>query len=258
MGFLPDVRRSCKHCRRKRQTLFFSATIPPAIAELRHRDCCTIPSASTSRRRPRPAIGITQTVYSIEQMRKTDLLRRAAQRQRASSARSRSRAPRRGPNRLAARACTRHNMPAERIHGDRSQAQRTRALADFKRGKFRVLVATDIAARGIDIVELGHVVNFDVPMVPEDYIHRVGRTARAQARRATRSRSCRPMKRSTSRRSSASSARSWFARRRLRCRMQRLRCSTSLTTRRDARARSHARAANPGLPLAVNIPVTRR
>jgi ATP-dependent RNA helicase RhlE len=72
-------------------------------------------------------------------------------------------------------------IPAERIHGNRSQAQRTAALAGFKGGAYRVLVATDIVARGIDITELGHVVNFDVPMAPEDYIHRVGRTARAEA-----------------------------------------------------------------------------
>ena len=70
---------------------------------------------------------------------------------------------------------------AERIHGNRSQAQRTEALAGFKSGKYRVLVATDIAARGIDVTALGHVVNFDVPAVPDDYIHRVGRTARAEA-----------------------------------------------------------------------------
>ena len=74
-----------------------------------------------------------------------------------------------------------HGVKAERIHGNRSQAQRTEALAGFKSGKYRVLVATDIAARGIDIEALGHVVNFDVPAVPEDYIHRVGRTARAEA-----------------------------------------------------------------------------
>jgi ATP-dependent RNA helicase RhlE len=83
-------------------------------------------------------------------------------------------------NRLAA-TLGKHRIPADRIHGDRSQAQRTRALADFKGGKYRVLVATDIAARGIDIAELGHVINYDVPMVPEDYIHRVGRTGRAKA-----------------------------------------------------------------------------
>jgi ATP-dependent RNA helicase RhlE len=74
-----------------------------------------------------------------------------------------------------------HGIQADRIHGNRSQPQRTQALAGFKDGTYRVLVATDIAARGIDIEALGHVVNFDVPKVPEDYIHRVGRTARAEA-----------------------------------------------------------------------------
>ena len=83
-------------------------------------------------------------------------------------------------NRLQA-FLVRQGIKAERIHGNRSQAQRTEALAGFKSGKYRVLVATDIAARGIDVEALGHVVNFDVPMVPEDYIHRVGRTARAEA-----------------------------------------------------------------------------
>ncbi|HEX2798502.1 MAG TPA: helicase-related protein, partial [Thermoanaerobaculia bacterium] len=82
-------------------------------------------------------------------------------------------------NRLADQL-TRHGVPCERIHGNRSQAQRTQALAAFKDGKFKVLVATDIAARGIDVEALSHVVNFDVPHVPEDYIHRVGRTARAE------------------------------------------------------------------------------
>src|SRR5207244_13651277 len=83
------------------------------------------------------------------------------------------------PNRLA-QFLDRHGVPCERIHGNRSQAQRTQALAGFKAGRFRVLVATDIAARGIDVEALSHVVNFDVPKVPGDYIHRVGRTARAE------------------------------------------------------------------------------
>jgi ATP-dependent RNA helicase RhlE len=82
-------------------------------------------------------------------------------------------------NRLA-EYLVRHKINADRIHGNRSQPQRTAALAGFKSGKCRVLVATDIAARGIDVEALGHVVNFDVPEVPEDYIHRVGRTARAE------------------------------------------------------------------------------
>ena len=80
-----------------------------------------------------------------------------------------------------ARLLNRNGIYTERIHGNRSQPQRTKALAGFKSGKFRVLVATDIAARGIDVEALGHVVNFDVPAAPEDYIHRVGRTARADA-----------------------------------------------------------------------------
>jgi ATP-dependent RNA helicase RhlE len=80
-----------------------------------------------------------------------------------------------------AKLLTREGIAADRIHGNRSQAQRTRALAEFKAGRVRVLVATDIASRGIDVEALGHVVNFDVPVVPEDYVHRVGRTARAGA-----------------------------------------------------------------------------
>ena len=80
-----------------------------------------------------------------------------------------------------ARSLSAAGIQIERIHGNRSQAQRTQALGGFKSGKYRVLVATDIAARGIDVTALGHVVNFDVPAVPEDYIHRVGRTARAEA-----------------------------------------------------------------------------
>ena len=99
-------------------------------------------------------------------------------------------------NRLQA-YLVKHGIKAERIHGNRSQAQRTDALAGFKDGRYRVLVATDIAARGIDVEELGHVVNFDVPLVPEDYIHRVGRTARAE-RPATRSPSWRRRRRASS------------------------------------------------------------
>ncbi len=178
MGFLPDVRRVLKRLPTKRQTLFFSATIPPAIAaltkELLH-DPVRVDLAPTGA----PAVGITQTIYTIDQQRKADLLLELLKGNNIFSAiaftRTKSRA-----NRLAA-VLAKHDVPADRIHGDRSQAQRTRALEDFKRGKYRVLVATDIAARGIDIAELGHVINFDVPMVAEDYIHRVGRTARAKA-----------------------------------------------------------------------------
>jgi ATP-dependent RNA helicase RhlE len=178
MGFLPDVRRVLKRIPAQRQTLFFSATIPPPIAtlakELLH-DPVRVDLAPSTK----PASGITQTIYSIDQQRKADLLVELLKDNNIFSAIAFTRTKARA-NRLAA-TLGKHDIPAERIHGDRSQAQRTRALDDFKRGKYRVLVATDIAARGIDIALLGHVVNYDVPMVPEDYVHRVGRTARAQA-----------------------------------------------------------------------------
>src|SRR5437867_5048340 len=100
----------------------------------------------------------------------------------------------------------RYNVACERIHGNRSQAQRPAALAGFKAGRFRVLVATDIAARGIDVEALSHVVNFDVPNVPDDYIHRVGRTARAEMTGDT-SPSSRPRRKASCERSSGRSAR---------------------------------------------------
>ncbi len=178
MGFLPVVKRIVKMLVNKKQTLFFSATLPPAISELVNgllKDPARVDLAPVAA----PASGITQTIYSIDQQRKPELFLELLKDNAIYSAicftRTKARA-----NRLAA-LLAKNNVPAERIHGDRSQAQRTRALEDFKRGKFRVLVATDIAARGIDIVELGHVVNFDVPMVPEDYVHRVGRTGRNKA-----------------------------------------------------------------------------
>ncbi len=178
MGFLPDVRRVLRKIPAKRQTLFFSATIPPAIAGLT-RELLHDPVRVDLAPEGEPAVGITQTVYSIDQQRKSDLLLELLKDNNIFSAIAFTRTKARA-NRLAA-MLVKHNVSCERIHGDRSQAQRTRALDDFKRGKYRILVATDIAARGIDIVELGHVVNYDVPMVAEDYVHRVGRTARAKA-----------------------------------------------------------------------------
>ncbi|GAC1310704.1 MAG: DEAD/DEAH box helicase [Vulcanimicrobiaceae bacterium] len=178
MGFLPDVRRVLKKIPTDRQTLFFSATIPPAIAGLT-KELLRDPVRVDLAPKGAPAVGITQTIYSIDQTRKSDLLLELLKDNNIFSAIAFTRTKARA-NRLAA-MLLKNNVPSERIHGDRSQAQRTRALEDFKRGKYRVLVATDIAARGIDIVELGHVINYDVPMVPEDYTHRVGRTARAKA-----------------------------------------------------------------------------
>lgn len=177
MGFLPDIRRILKAIPAKRQTLFFSATIPGPIATLSSqmlRNPVTINLDRTSA----PAVGITQALYPVPQELKSalllDLLVRGDMQQALAFTRTKHRA-----NRLA-EYLVKNGIRAERIHGNRSQPQRTEALAGFKSGKYRVLVATDIAARGIDVEALGHVVNFDVPPAPEDYIHRVGRTGRAE------------------------------------------------------------------------------
>jgi ATP-dependent RNA helicase RhlE len=177
MGFLPDVRRILRQIPTKRQTLFFSATMPSAIATLAS-EMLHHPAVINLQRQAAPASGITQAVYPVAQELKSallvELLKREILRDALVFTRTKHRA-----NRLADHL-VKHRVNAARIHGNRSQAQRTEALAGFKSGKYRVLVATDIAARGIDVEALSHVVNFDVPAVPEDYIHRVGRTGRAE------------------------------------------------------------------------------
>ena len=177
MGFLPDIRRILRHVPRKRQTMFFSATMPPPIAELA-REMLKDPVTISVERPSKPAVGITQAVYPVPQDLKAhllvELLNRGLVREALVFTRTKHRA-----NRVA-EYVVRAGVRAERIHGNRSQAQRTQALEGFKSGRYRVLVATDIAARGIDVEALSHVVNFDVPAVPDDYIHRVGRTGRAE------------------------------------------------------------------------------
>jgi len=178
MGFLPDIRRVLRHLPAKHQTLFFSATLPPPIVTLA-RQMCHDPATIDSERKAAPAVGITHAAYPVSAELKSallvELVKRGDIRNVLAFTRTKHRA-----NRLA-EYLLRHGVTAGRIHGNRSQAQRTQALDAFKAGKFPVLVATDIAARGIDIDALSHVVNFDVPNSPEDYVHRVGRTARAEA-----------------------------------------------------------------------------
>jgi len=176
MGFLPDIKRILKLVPAKRQTLLFSATMPPPIAALT-REMLHNPLMIDLGRRSLPAVGITQAVYPVKQDLKKDLLLALLDRGEMEQALVFTRTKHRA-NRLAEQLVKR-GIKAERIHGNRSQSQRTAALAGFKNGHYKVLVATDIAARGIDIEALGHVVNFDVPQAPDDYIHRVGRTARA-------------------------------------------------------------------------------
>jgi ATP-dependent RNA helicase RhlE len=178
MGFLPDVRRILRHVPVNRQTLLFSATMPPPIAALA-REILRAPVSIDVGRPAKPAIGVTQAVYAVAQPRKAALLVALLAGNEMQDALVFTRTKHRA-DRLA-KYVAQHGIRTERIHGNRSQAQRTEALAGFRSGKYRVLVATDIAARGIDIAQLGHVVNFDTPAAPADYVHRVGRTARAEA-----------------------------------------------------------------------------
>ena len=177
MGFLPDIRRILRVLPTKRQTLFFSATMPKPIAVLAS-EMLKNPATINLERTSIPPTGITQALYPVQQELKSalflELLKRGDMKEALVFTRTKHRA-----NRLA-EYLAKNGIKAERIHGNRSQNQRTEALAGFKSGKYRVLVATDIAARGIDVEALGHVVNFDVPPAPEDYIHRVGRTGRAE------------------------------------------------------------------------------
>jgi len=178
MGFLPDIKRILRVLPTRRQTLFFSATMPPPIAALT-REMLTSPVTVNLERQGKPAAGITQALYPVPQTSKPLLLLHLLQTESINSVLVFTRTKHRA-NRVA-EFLVKRGIAAERIHGNRSQAQRTKALDGFKSGAIRVLVATDIAARGIDVDALGHVINFDVPAVAEDYIHRVGRTGRAEA-----------------------------------------------------------------------------
>ncbi len=178
MGFLPDIRKVLRHLPKERQTMLFSATMPAPIVEL-SREMLHDPARLNVERKAKAAAGISHGAYPVAQTLKSPLLLHLLQSHEMESVVVFTRTKHRA-NRLAD-YLEKHGISAARIHGNRSQAQRTAALGGFKKGEFRVLVATDIAARGIDVEALSHVVNFDVPHVPEDYIHRSGRTARAEA-----------------------------------------------------------------------------
>ena len=176
MGFFPDVKRIVKFLPKKRQTLLFSATIPAEIAELAEKllhepeHIAITPSA-------KPVEKIEQKVYLVEKSEKgellADIIRQSNVHQTLVFTRTKH-----GADKVA-RNLGHADIKARSIHGDKSQNQRQRALEDFKACKIAVLVATDIAARGIDISELPLVINYDLPNVPETYVHRIGRTGRA-------------------------------------------------------------------------------
>jgi ATP-dependent RNA helicase RhlE len=177
MGFLPDIKRILGHLPAKKQVLLFSATMPNAIVQL-SKELLKDAAQINLERKAAPASGITQALYPVSQDLKPalfiKLLERGDMKEALVFTRTKHRA-----NRLF-ELLEKHGVAAARIHGNRSQAARVAALDGFKNGSIRVLVATDVAARGIDVADLGHVVNFDVPAQAEDYIHRVGRTGRAE------------------------------------------------------------------------------
>jgi len=179
MGFLPDVRRILGKLPRKRQNLFFSATMPKEIEDLIRRSTET-PVIVEVARRSTPVSAVRQVVHPVAMARKRDLLKILLQRtdvgQTLVFTRTKARA-----NQLVRRLENSGRRVAA-IHSDKSQNARTRALAGFRRGDLDTLIATDIAARGLDVEGISHVVNFDLPHVPEDYVHRIGRTARAGRR----------------------------------------------------------------------------
>ncbi len=177
MGFLPDIKKVLAAIPKNRQTLFFSATLPSTIVDLAGQ-LLRDPVKIDIDRKPAPVSGLSHAVYPVPSDRKQGLLLELLGGRISGSVLVFTRTKHRA-NRLAD-FLGKNGVLCERIHGNRSQSQRTSALAGFKNGTCKVLVATDIAARGIDIEALGSVVNFDVPHQPDDYIHRVGRTARAQ------------------------------------------------------------------------------
>jgi len=178
MGFIRDIRKIVGAIPKKRQTLLFSATISSDIASMAA-NILNDPQTVEAGARHNPAETIEQHFYAVPKDRKVDLLVHAIQTENMESVLVFSRT-KHGADKITKRLDQR-GVVAVAIHSDRTQGQRERALESFRRGRVRVLVATDIAARGIDVTGISHVINFDVPLYAEDYIHRIGRTGRAGA-----------------------------------------------------------------------------
>jgi Superfamily II DNA and RNA helicases len=176
MGFLPAIKRIVKAVPEKRQTLFFSATMAPEVERIAHQ-IVNDPTFIEVSPRGKAAVTIHQTAYPVAQQSKMPLLLDLLEKEDWERVLVFTRT-KRGADRLA-HVLEKRSHSSNRIHGDRSQSQREAALRSFKNGKTRVLVATDVAARGIDIDSVSHVINYDVPEAPEDYVHRIGRTGRA-------------------------------------------------------------------------------
>jgi ATP-dependent RNA helicase RhlE len=178
MGFLPDVRRIVDRCPRQRHTALFSATIPPQIETLIQWAMQNPETIEIGARRS-PAETVKHVIYPVSDSQKTDLLLELLKRVNYDSVIIFCRT-KHGADRIA-HTLKKNNHAVAVLHSNRTQREREQALHGFREGRFEVLVATDIAARGLDIADVSHVINYDVPQHPEDYIHRIGRTGRAEA-----------------------------------------------------------------------------
>lgn len=176
MGFLPAIKRIVNAIPAERQTLFFSATMAPEIERVAMA-IVNDPTFIEISKRGKAAATIDQKAYPVAQHHKMPLLLELLEKEDFERVLVFTRT-KRGADRLA-HVLEKRSHRSNRIHGDRSQSQREAALRSFKTGQTRVLVATDVAARGIDIDSVSHVINYDIPVVPEDYVHRIGRTGRA-------------------------------------------------------------------------------
>jgi ATP-dependent RNA helicase RhlE len=178
MGFLPDLKRIIQRLPARKQTLMFSATMPPTIANLA-KEILRDPVVVQVGKRSAPAVGITQAAYPVPEHLKTSLLRRLLGGNDMPSVLVFTRT-KQSARRLA-KAIAADGFAVGELHSNLTQPQRQRAMTGFRENKFQVLVATNIAARGLDVNHITHVISYDVPTVPDDYIHRIGRTARAEA-----------------------------------------------------------------------------
>jgi ATP-dependent RNA helicase RhlE len=176
MGFLPDIRAILAQVPRHRQTMLFSATLLPEVEQVAA-FALKDPQRVDISRPTSVAEGISQVLYPVTQPQKMELLLALLKNTEMRSVLVFTRT-KFGADRVA-RRLTQNGLAVEVLHSNRTQGQRTEAMENFRRGKSQILVATDIAARGIDVREISHVINYDVPQHPEDYVHRVGRTARA-------------------------------------------------------------------------------
>ena len=178
MGFLPDVRRIVERCPRQRHTSLFSATIPPEIETLIQWAMRGPQTVEIGPRRS-PKDTVTHVLYPVAEAQKTDLLLALLAGVNFDSVIVFCRT-KQGADRVA-HLLKRHNHAVALLHSNRTQGEREQALGGFRQGRYEILVATDIAARGLDIADVSHVINYDVPQHPEDYVHRIGRTGRMAA-----------------------------------------------------------------------------